>query len=89
MIWKASALENGAGGRAPDLTAATDLMRRAAMSGDSPYATLGKLHYARALVQGKGVSRDETEARKWFEAAAKDGDPDAIEVLRMGHHAGE
>lgn len=82
MIWKASALENGAGGLPPDRAAATELVRRAAMSGNTPYATLGKLHYARALHQGHGVARNETEARKWFEAAARDGDPDAIKVLR-------
>lgn len=89
MIWKASALESGAGGRPPDLTAATELVRRAAMSDDSPYATLGKLHYARALFQGKGVSKDEIEARKWFEAAARDGNQDAIELLRIGQHTSE
>lgn len=82
MIWKASALENGAGGLAPDRAAATELLRRAAVSGNSPYATLGKLHYARALHQGQGVERNEVEARKWFEAAAMDGNPEAIEVLR-------
>lgn len=85
MIWKASALEDGAGGRPPDLAAAAELVRRAAMSGDSPYATLGKFHYARALHQGRGVSKDEMEAGKWFEAAARDGNPDAIEFLRVGH----
>lgn len=87
MIWKASALEDGAGGRTPDVVAATELMRRAATSGDSPYATLAKFHYARALSLGKGVPKDEVAARKWFEAAAKDGNQDAIEALRMAHTA--
>lgn len=82
MIWKASALENGAGGRAPDLAGAAELVRRAATSGDSPYATLGKLHYALALRQGKGVPKDELAARRWLEAAARDGDQDAAELLR-------
>lgn len=82
MIWKASALENGAGGRTPDLAGAAALVRRAALSGDSPYATLAKLDYARALYYGKGVPRDIAEARTWFEAAARDGDRDAIETLR-------
>jgi TPR repeat protein len=82
MIWKASALENGAGGRSPDLAGAAELVRRAATSGDSPYATLGKLHYALALRQGKGVPKDEIAARKWLEAAARDGNQDAIELLR-------
>lgn len=83
MIWKASALENGSGGRAPDLAGAAALLRRAAMSGDSAYATLGKLDYARALYQGRGVPRNEAEARQWFEAAARDGNQEAIEALRI------
>lgn len=82
MIWKASALESGVGGRAPDLAGAAELVRRAALSGASAYATLGKLDYARALYKGKGVPRDEAQARLWFEAAAADGNPDAIEILR-------
>lgn len=89
MIRRAQMLEMGAGDRPPDLVAATELMRRVAVSGNSPYATLGKLHYASALLQGKGVARDEVQARKWFEAAAKDGSPDAIEFLRTGRHNGE
>jgi TPR repeat protein len=84
MIWKATALESGGGGRAPDLAAAAELVHRAALSGDSPYATLGKLHYARALSEGKGVARDEAEARKGFEAAARAGNQEAIAALRAG-----
>jgi hypothetical protein len=52
MIWKALMLQDGALGK-PDLPAAAALMRRAAEAGDSPYATLGKLHYASALHEGK------------------------------------
>lgn len=89
MIWKAAALENGAGGRSPDLAAATELLRRAAMSGDSPYATLGKLHYALALRDGRGVPKDETAARQWIEAAARDGNQDAVELLRSDRHASQ
>lgn len=89
MIKRARMLETGAGDRPPDLIAATELMRRAAISGNSPYATLGKLHYASALHQGKGVAKNEVEALKWFEAAARDGDPDAIAFLRTGRHTGE
>lgn len=88
MIWKALMLQDGAG-VAPDLAGAAELMRRAAQAGDSPYATLGKLHYASALHEGKGVARDEAEARRWFEAAAADGNPDAIEFLRTGYHVGD
>lgn len=82
MIWKASALENGAGGATPDLQGAAELVRRAAVSGVSGYATLAKLDYARALYLGRGVPRDETAARQWFEAAAREGNEDAIATLR-------
>ncbi|WP_374244293.1 tetratricopeptide repeat protein, partial [Zoogloea sp.] len=88
MIWKALMLQDGAG-VARDLPAAAELMRRAAESGDSPYAVLGKLHYASALHEGKGVPKDEAAARRWFEAAAADGNPDAIEFLRTGYHVGD
>jgi len=88
MIWKALMLQDGALG-APDLPAAAELMRRAAGAGDSPYATLGKLHYASALHEGKGVPRDVEAAREWFEAAAAEGNPDAIEFLRTGYHVGD
>jgi hypothetical protein len=64
-------------------------MRRAAEAGDSPYAVLGKLHYASALHEGKGVPKDEAAARRWFEAAAAEGNPDAIEFLRTGYHVGD
>lgn len=84
MIWKASALESGGGGHAPDLAGAAALLRRAAMSGHTPYATLGKVHYALALQQGKGVPMDAAQARQWLEAAAADGDADAIARLRAG-----
>ena len=88
MIWKALMLQDGA--EVPrDLPGAAELMRRAAESGDSPYAVLGKLHYASALHEGKGVPKDEAAARRWFEAAAADGNPDAIEFLRTGYHVGD
>ncbi len=88
MIWKALMLQDGAG-TPRDLQAAAELMRRAAQAGDSPYATLGKLHYASALHEGKGVERNEAEARKWFEAAAAEGNPDALEFLATGYHVGD
>jgi Sel1 repeat len=88
MIWKALMLQDGAG-MPRDLKAAAELMRQAAMAGDSPYATLGKLHYASALHEGKGVERNEAEARKWFEAAAAEGNPDAQEFLATGYHVGD
>ncbi len=87
MIWKALMYENG-NGVPQDDAKATELMRRAAMSGDPAYGTLGKLHYATALYLGKGVERNEAEVRKWFQAAADEGDPDAREFLRTGYHTG-
>ena len=89
IIRKAHMLENGVGGNPPDPVAATELMRRVAVSGHSGYATLGKLHYASALLLGKGVPPNEAEAHRWFTAAAQEGDPDAANYLRTGHHTGE
>lgn len=83
LIWKASALESGAGGRQPDPAAAAELMRRAAMSGDTGYATIGKYHYALALREGNGVIKDEIAARQWMETAAHEGSREAIEFLRL------
>jgi len=88
MIWKALLLEHGKG--VPrDVAQATALLKRAAESGSDGYATIGKLHYASALLEGRGVVRDEFEARVWFGRAAAEGDPDAMEYLRTGHHTGE
>jgi len=89
IIRKAHMLENGVGGNPPDPAAATELLRRVATSGHTGYATLGKLHYASALLQGKGVPKDEAEARRWFLAAAEEGDRDAAAFLRTGQHSGE
>lgn len=85
MIWKAHMLENGHG--VPrDLGKAAALFRQASQSQDEQYAALGKLHYASALFEGRGVARDEAAARQWFEAAAAQGSEDAKEFLRTGHH---
>lgn len=88
MIWKALMLEDGTGTKR-DLAEAARLMQRAATSGDPAYAPLGKLHYATALHQGKGVPRDEAAARQWFESAAADGNEEAKEFLRTGYHTGD
>lgn len=88
MIWKALMLEDGTGTKR-DLAEAARLMQRAATSGDPAYAPLGKLHYATALHQGKGVPRDEAAARQWFESAAADGNEEAREFLRTGYHTGD
>lgn len=85
MVWKAQMLESGLG-IAQDASAAARLLRRAGESGTGGYATLGKLHYASALWQGRGVARDEAEARRWFRAAAAEGDRDAAAFLAEGYH---
>ncbi len=87
MIWKALLLEDGAGVERDEVRA-TELLKRAAMSGDDHYATLGKLHYASNLYLGRGVAKDEAEARKWFQAAAAEGSKEAADFLRTGYHTG-
>lgn len=85
MLWKGLLYEDGSGVE-QDTGKAAALFKQAALSGNSDYATLGKVHYATALHLGKGVARDEAEAAKWFKAAADEGDPDAQAFLRTGHH---
>lgn len=87
MIWKALMLEDGAG-TPPDPVRAAALLKQAAESDDPVYAAMGKMHYATALHLGRGVEKNEAEARKWFEAAAAEGNADAQEFLRTGHHTG-
>ncbi len=87
MIWKALLLEDGAGVE-PDPARATALLRQAATSGDSHYATLGKLHYASNLYLGRGIEKDEAAARTWFEAAAAEGSEEAATFLATGYHTG-
>lgn len=88
MIWKSLLYESGTGIE-QDSVKATELMRRAAISDNKDYATLGKLHYATSLYLGRGVERDVDEAMKWFREAADEGDADAMEFLRTGSHAGD
>lgn len=88
MIWKALLLDSGTG-VAKDHAAATELMRMAAMSDDSDYATLGKLHYATSLFLGRGVEQNEELAMEFFRQAAAEGDPDAQEFLATGSHTGD
>lgn len=85
MIWKALMYENG-NGVPKDPVKATELLHRAAVSGDPHYGPLGKMHYATALYQGSGVERNVEEAMKWFREAAAEGNEDAQEFLRTGHH---
>lgn len=85
MLWKGLLLEDGHGVE-QDSAKAAALFKKAAMSGNSDYATLAKVHYASALFLGKGVARDEIEARKWFQRAADEGDADALTFLRTNYH---
>lgn len=87
MIWKARLLEEGSGVE-KDLVKATELLHRAAVSGDPAYGPIGKMHYATALQLGSGVEKNEAEARKWFEAAAAEGSEEARDFLKTGYHTG-
>lgn len=85
LIWKALMYENGQG-VPQDPVKATEMLLRAANSGDPYYGPLGKMHYATALYQGRGVERNVEEAMRWFREAAAEGDESAQEFLRTGHH---
>ena len=85
LIWKALMYENGQG-VPQDPVKATEMLLRAATSGDPYYGPLGKMHYATALYQGRGVERNVEEAMRWFREAADEGDESAQEFLRTGHH---
>lgn len=63
-----------------------EFLRQAMDSDNEGYARLARLHYATALHFGLGVSADRAEARRLFEELARDGQPDAQEFLRLGHH---
>jgi hypothetical protein len=89
MVWKALMIEDGNGNEGEGPGQAAALMQRAATSGDSAYASLGMLHYATMLYQGKGVARDEAEAMKWFRAAAAAGSEEAKTFLATGYHTGD
>lgn len=88
MIWKARMLEEGNGGGPPDFAKSAELLRRAAVSGDPAYGPIAKMHYATSLQLGRGVDKDEAEARRWFEQAAAEGSAEAREFLQTGYHTG-
>lgn len=88
MIWKARMLEEGNGGGPPDLVKSAELLHRAALSGDPAYGPIAKMHYATALQLGRGVDKNEAEARRWFEQAAAEGSAEAREFLQTGYHTG-
>lgn len=76
MILLAHAYENGLG-VPQDATLATLMFKRAAESG---YST-GQFHYAIALREGRGLPKDEGQARFWLMQAAAGGDSEAALVL--------
>lgn len=63
-----------------------EFLRLAMDSDNEGYARLARLHYATALHFGLGVARDRTAARRLFEDLAREGQADAQEFLRLGHH---
>lgn len=63
-----------------------EFLRLAMDSGSDAYARLARLHYATALHFGLGTAPDRAAARGLFEALAREGQPDAQEFLRLGHH---
>lgn len=81
MIGLAMMYENGAG--VPrSLEASADLMRRAAAMDDpAGYASLARYHWGMALLEGRGVERDEAQARHWLRIAAQEGVREAAEAL--------
>lgn len=85
LIWKALMYENGQG-VPQDPAKAAGMLLRAATSGDPYYGPLGKMHYATALYQGRGVERNVEEAMRWFREAAAEGEESAQEFLRTGRH---
>jgi len=87
MIWKALLLDDGAGVE-QDLPKAAELLHRAAVSGDPAYGPIGKMHYATVLYLGRGVAQDQTEAMKWFQAAAAEGNQEAQDFLDTNYHTG-
>ncbi|PWC55939.1 SEL1-like repeat protein [Azospirillum sp. TSO22-1] len=82
MIWLSMLHENGQG--VPrSLEKAADLMRRgSALNDEAGYATLARYHWGVALVEGRGVPRDEGEGLRWLRIAAAEGAGDAKTFLR-------
>ncbi len=63
-----------------------EFLRLAMDSDNEGYARLARLHYATALHFGLGVAADRMAARRLFEELAHEGQADAQEFLRLGHH---
>lgn len=81
MIWMAMLHENGQG-VPKSLEASAALMERAASMRDpAGYASLARYHWGMALLEGRGVARDEAAAARWLRLAAAEGVPEAAEAL--------
>ncbi|HYD71042.1 hypothetical protein [Azospirillum sp.] len=81
MIWMAMLHENGQG-VPKSLEASAALMERAASMRDpAGYASLARYHWGMALLEGRGVPRDEAAAAHWLRLAAAEGVPEAAEAL--------
>ncbi|MEO1080314.1 MAG: tetratricopeptide repeat protein [Pseudomonadota bacterium] len=80
MVYLSHLYEMGLG-TAPNPEEATRWVREAAERG---YA-VGQYHYGLALLDGRGVDRDDEAGRKWLSRAAAQGDSDAeAELTRRG-----
>lgn len=83
MIGLAHIYENGVG-TPRDLTKAAALMKRGAESAATGgYAALARYHWATALAEGRGVARDQVDARRWMARAADEGVPEAARALAL------
>lgn len=65
---------------------ALEFLKMAMNSSKEGYAQLARLHYATALHFGIGIPPDPSRARPLFEELAAQGQVDAQEFLRVGHH---
>ncbi len=62
-----------------DWVMAADLIRQAAVMDHAE----AQYNYALMCMQGDGVSRSETEARRWMKKSAQNGFPQAVEYIQM------
>ncbi|GAA0785097.1 Sel1-like repeat-containing protein kinase family protein [Marinobacterium sediminicola] len=83
MIWLAQIYESGIG--VPrDLAYATALMKKGAeLDDEAGYSILARYHYGRALYEGIGTAKSESEGLKWLKRAADEGSIDASEYLKQ------
>lgn len=81
LIGLAHMYETGTG-VAQDFTRATQLIKRGADQPDvGGYSSLARYHYGVALVEGKGIAPDASEALRWLRRAAAEGVQDAADYI--------